>query len=209
MDLMAHIQRHALAIPTLAIPTDLWTEVANAYSAPGRHYHTLAHIADLVDHYDAVAKGPGWNQPAEVFLAILAHDIVYNVARTDNERDSAVWGRARATSLGFDGERVATLVEATTHGARLSESDPADSDLLHFLDCDLSILGAQPKRYDAYEHEVAAEYSTLYPGPLFRQGRKHFLEGMIRREHLFHTVFFRKRLEETARANLLRAYAAL
>ena len=44
---------------------------------------------EVLRHYDAVAAGPGWAQPAEVRLAVLYHDAIYEAGRRDNEARSA------------------------------------------------------------------------------------------------------------------------
>src|SRR5688500_3571902 len=110
----------------------LWAAVAVAYASPGRHYHTLDHLAEMAGHF---RDTPDWQTPIDVFLAILALDAVYDVARSDNEARSAdlcrIWAR---DLLGRDGDRAAQLVLATaTHGA----DPPVDHDTMAFLDCDL------------------------------------------------------------------------
>ena len=204
MDVMTRIRDQA---PTgFDAPSALWEEVERGYSSSGRHYHTLQHLDEVLQRYSEVARGPGWSAPREVFLALLAHDIVYDVSRSDNEPESAKWGERWATALGLDAARVSLLVLATAHTPRPQASD---RDLLHLIDCDPSVLGAAPGRYEAYERGVAAEYEPIYPGPLYRQGRRHFIEGVLAREHIFSSPFFRERLEALARINLARARDAL
>lgn len=204
MDVMKRIREQAPA--NLDAPDSLWEEVERGYSSSGRHYHTLQHLDEVLQRYTEVAYGPGWSAPREVYLALLAHDIVYDVTRADNEAESATWGARWADALGLDAPRVSQLVLATAHTPRPQASD---RDLLHLIDCDLSVLGAAPGRYEAYERGVAAEYEPIYPGPLYRQGRRHFLEGLLAREHIFSSPFFRERLEAQARINLARARDAL
>jgi predicted metal-dependent HD superfamily phosphohydrolase len=196
-----------LAPPGFVAPASLWEEVQTGWSSEGRHYHTLQHLTEALAQYHAVRQGPGWRQPLEVFLALLAHDIVYDVKRQDNEAQSALWGARWAERLGLDSARVAALVHATaSHGG----SPPVqDTDLLLFLDCDLSILGAGPERYAQYVRDVAAEYAPMYPEPLFRAGRMRFVQSMLRQEHVFHTAFFQELLEPRARENLERELEAL
>jgi predicted metal-dependent HD superfamily phosphohydrolase len=198
----------ARAPPGLDPPPALWDEVAAAYASPGRHYHTLAHVAEVADRYAEVSAGPGWLDPIDVFVAILAHDAVYDPARFDNEQRSAeLCRRWCETLLGRDPAKAERLVLATAgHGERPTADDP---DLLHFLDCDLAILGADPEAYDAYEKGVAAEYGAVVPPELFREGRRRFLERMVAQPEIFHTRFFRERLEPQARANLAWALSKL
>ncbi|MEZ4241787.1 MAG: hypothetical protein R3F59_37690 [Myxococcota bacterium] len=107
---------------------------------------------------------------------------------------------------GADPERCAALVLATAgHGGAIPADDP---DLASFLDCDLSILGAAPDRYDRYEADVAREYLTVVTPEAYRAGRASFLASMAGRTPTFHTAWLEERLGERARSNLRRALAA-
>ena len=207
----------ALAQIAACAPAGLrWTdalaaEVSRAYSSAGRHYHTIDHVAEVAQRFAEVAsEGPGWRDPLSVFAAVLAHDAVYDAARSDNEALSAELGRAWCRELlGIDGERCAQLVLATAHHAGPPSDREEDLDLALFLDCDLAILGADPARYDAYERDVAREYSAVWPEPLYRAGRARFLASMLERPTPFHTAWSTARWGAAARSNLERALAAL
>lgn len=184
----------------------LRADLIAAYGAPGRHYHTLAHVEQVAESFQAVAEGPGWRDPLQVYLAVLAHDAVYDPARTDNEARSADLARAWAARLGLPADGAAALILATANHAAARSDDP---DLGAFLDCDLSILGADPDRYDAYARGVEAEYTAVVPQAAYRAGRARFLEQMLASASLFHTPFFRERHEERARINLARERSRL
>ncbi|MBW3551163.1 MAG: hypothetical protein KY442_10225, partial [Proteobacteria bacterium] len=64
-----------------------------AYASPPRAYHDLGHVEEVLRHYAAVAAGPGWSQPSEVYFAILYHDAIYVAGRGDNESRSAQLAR--------------------------------------------------------------------------------------------------------------------
>ena len=110
-----------------------------AYSEPHRHYHTLSHIADLLqllDEHGGIADGDA------VTLAILFHDAVYDPARQDNEAASASLARERLTLLGFPQQLLAKVeryILATQHGASVPAA--GDADLQVLLDLDLSVSG--------------------------------------------------------------------
>ncbi len=190
----------------LAIPDDLAAELAAAYGEPHRAYHDLRHVDELLAWFDVVAREVGWVQPAEVQVAILFHDVVYDVTRADNEARSAARAReaiARAWPA-VDADRVAQLIELTAqHGALTS----ADGDAALFLDCDLAILGAAPARYDEYERAIAIEYARV-AADAYRAGRRAFLARLAAKPRLYFSDFFHARLDATARANLARALAA-
>jgi predicted metal-dependent HD superfamily phosphohydrolase len=187
----------------------LVVELASRYAEPHRRYHGIAHIDALARLFAEVGEGPGapgWRQPAEVALAILIHDAIYEVSRADNEARSAGLARARLDGwIGIDVERVAVLIEATAaHGRAQTHGDP---DLGHFLDADLAILGAPADVYDRYARGVFEEYSPIVDAAQFTAGRQAFVRSQLARPTLFHTEFFRARYEAQARRNLARELA--
>jgi predicted metal-dependent HD superfamily phosphohydrolase len=193
-----------------AIPAVLWEQVKGAYAEAGRAYHDVRHLAEVLARYDEVARDVGWEHPREVYLALLFHDAVYVPGAHDNEERSAERARdvvARwLPGAGVDVERVAHLVRLTARHGRLSVADVTAEEAL-FLDCDMAILGSAPGRYDAYEADVAREYAALPPA-LYAAGRRQFLEGLLARQRIFLSDFFRARLEQPARENLRRTLGA-
>jgi predicted metal-dependent HD superfamily phosphohydrolase len=190
-------------------PPSLWPVVEAAYASPGRHYHTLVHVAHVAEWHRRVAEGPGWKDARASFLAVLAHDAVYDVVQPDNEARSAELCRRWAAEHvpGLDPGPAERMVLATAGHA--GPPPAGDDDLLHFLDCDLAILGAEPAVYDAYAAGVTAEYEAVFPRDLFQAGRARFLTELLGKAHLFHTPYFRARLDEAARANVARERARL
>ncbi|HLT35481.1 MAG TPA: hypothetical protein VK034_04325 [Enhygromyxa sp.] len=195
-------------LDALGCEPDFITELRERYGEPHRRYHGVAHIDALADVFEQVAAGPGWRQPAEVALAILFHDAIYQPGRADNEARSAELARERLADWDHvDVERVVALIEATAaHGAANTDGDP---DLGHFLDTDTAILGAPPAVYDRYARGVLEEYAPVIAEPAFRAGRRAFVEGQLARAQLFHTAWFRARYQAAARENLARELARL
>ena len=70
-----------------------------------------------------------------------------------------------------------------------------------FLDMDLSILGASPEAFDAYEAGVRHEYREV-PEEAFRNGRAAILEGFLARDFLYFSDWGRAQFERAARTNL-------
>lgn len=187
------------------LPDPLAAELAAAYREPGRAYHDLTHVAELLDWFDRVADEAGWQRPAEVYLAILFHDAIYQPGAKDNEARSAAW--ARSADLGgaaVDRERVAQLIELT---AKHGHVDAADADAALFLDADMAILGAAPERFRAYDAAIAREYQHV-PADAFRAGRRAFLAGLVQKPRIYLSDYFHARLDAQARENLQRALAA-
>jgi predicted metal-dependent HD superfamily phosphohydrolase len=178
-------------------------ELEVAYSEPQRVYHTSAHVADVLGWYDEVADALGWEQPGEVYAAILFHDAVYVPGAGDNEVQSAAWARRAVLPVNID--RVAHLIELTARHATLAASD-VDRDAALFLDCDMAILAASPDVFDAYEAAIAREYSIV-PEGAYRAGRRAFLSRLARAPRIFLSDRFHARLDQAARANIARTLA--
>jgi predicted metal-dependent HD superfamily phosphohydrolase len=131
---------------------------------------------------------------------------VYEPRRTDNEDQSAAWaGRALAAAGAAPevADRVSRLVLATRH-----TGTPADPDARLLADIDLAILGAPPGRYAEYETQIRREYAWA-PEEAFRTGRRAFLRGLLSRESIYFTPYYRERLEARARENLQASLAHL
>ena len=192
----------------IALPAAQWAALEAAYSAPPRAYHGWPHVKAVLQHYDEVATGPGWERPVEAWLAVLYHDAVHEAGRADNESRSAKLARTHLAQwlpdAGIDVERVASLILLTARHGELA-ADQVDRDAALFLDCDMAILGAEPAVFDAYDRGIAAEYRGKVPGWLFRLNRRRFLKGLLARERIFLSDFFHARLDAQARINLRRA----
>ena len=73
----------------ISLPPEQWAALETAYATPTRAYHNFDHVREVLRHYGEVEAGPGWKQPAEVALAVLYHDAIYQAGRRDNEARSA------------------------------------------------------------------------------------------------------------------------
>lgn len=193
----------------IPLPEPQRVELERAYLTPVRAYHNYGHVQAVLQHYREVADGPGWHSPVEVWLAVLYHDAIYEVGRSDNETRSAAFAaESIATwlpSAAVDAGRVVELIELTARHGQFSPGDftgEGADDTRHFLDCDMAILGAEPAVFDAYDRAIAAEYRGHVPGWLFRINRRRFLKGLLGRERIFLSEFFHERLDRQARRNL-------
>jgi predicted metal-dependent HD superfamily phosphohydrolase len=175
------------------------------WSEPHRHYHTLQHLGECLSHFKAVRHMAA--HPGEVALALWFHDAFYDPARNDNEQRSADWARESVLAAGLSAERadrVHALVMMTRHEVAV----PTDIDSQLLVDIDLSILGADPKRFDESDLQIREEYAHV-PQEQYREGRRRILGSFLTRPRLYHTDYFYKRLEQRARENLERALARL
>ncbi|RRH96421.1 hypothetical protein EH240_22455 [Mesorhizobium tamadayense] len=191
------------------IGRSLKSELSALYRAEDRHYHSLAHVEAmlaLADEYRHLL-----HDPDAVEAAIWFHDAVYDSRAKDNEAKSAALaeqklaGRADAERLA----RIAGMIIATaTHELPHSDDDNFVRDAALFLDMDLSILGAAPDAFDAYEQAIRQEYRWVEE-PMWRAGRGAVLKSFLTRPHIFHTREFRQRFEAQARENLARSLQQL
>ncbi|MBJ6142509.1 hypothetical protein [Hymenobacter sp. BT559] len=192
---------HALTAPLLPDTARREAELqrlAAAYDAPERHYHTLGHIENLLTRVGAHTL----QDPVAVELAVWYHDAVYNALGSDNEAKSAEWALAflQETSLApARCERVADLIRRTQDHTQ--PQPPADTDLLLFLDADLSILGASEMAYWDYARQIRREYQ-LVPEEPYRSGRSKVLAKLLAAPVLFHMPVLREELDAPARRNL-------
>lgn len=193
-----------------SVMAEIHENLRRRYAEPHRAYHGQSHI-------DAMLAGLASCQHLfasveAVELAIWFHDAIYDPAAQDNEARSAALllnelsGRVDAALL----ERTAQMIQATaTHVVPLGLPPDLDRDTALFLDLDLSVLGADPTTYDAYERGIAAEYIPVHGQDRFLAGRLAFLKALIRRPRLFLTDESHDRLDTPARTNINRAIEEL
>ena len=184
-------------------------ELARAYTAPDRHYHSLTHIEALLSlahqHQGALAD------PDAVEAAIWFHDAVYDTRRHDNEEKSAdlAVDRLKGATTQERLERIAEMIRATaSHQLPEFPSQEARRDCALFLDLDLAVLGAAKEDYDSYAAAVRREYAWV-PEPLWIEGRRKVLEKFLSRPTLYMSPQFRTSHEELARRNIVQELVML
>jgi predicted metal-dependent HD superfamily phosphohydrolase len=181
-------------------PAALRARLEAAYADPGRGYHDVQHLAEVLAHVDDLLPGPDPAREA-VLLAAWFHDAVY-AGRGDDEDRSARLAAAELTALDADPslvDEVVRLVRLTTDH-RPAPGDRAGEVL---CDADLAILAAGPDRYAAYVAGVRKEYAHV-PDADFAAGRAAVLRDLLGKPTLFHTERARALWEEPARENLRR-----
>jgi predicted metal-dependent HD superfamily phosphohydrolase len=176
-------------------------ELIAAYTAPCRHYHNLRHIEDCLS---ALAGVDGLSATAREILteAIWWHDVVYDPTRPDNEELSA--GLAEQHVRPDISPEVGRLIRLTkTH--QVERDDRLGAILISI---DLSILGAEPARYDAYALAIRQEF-THVPDSDYRAGRAKVLSQFAARPFIFPDAAFAEAYDRQARENLARELASL
>ena len=184
-------------------PRACFDALCQAYAEPQRRYHTLQHLRECLGQAERITQLA--ERPGEVLIALWFHDAVYDTKGRGNEARSARWAREVVAAAGGPeaAERVHALVMATEHHAV-----PSGRDAQVLVDVDLSILGAEARRFDEYERQVRDEYRHV-PELLFRGKRRSVLQGFLARERIFNTDTFHQLLEARARDNLRRSIAQL
>jgi predicted metal-dependent HD superfamily phosphohydrolase len=186
----------------LPAPADLLDALVKCYSEPHRAYHTLSHIEDCITKARSIRDQV--SDAGAVELALWYHDAVYDPRAADNEARSAeVAARHLVMLPGAQVERVMQMIAATRH-----PSQPDDADARFVVDIDLSILGAMPDAFDAYEQAIRAEYAWV-PAVVYERERGKLLQALLDQPRLYLTDHFAARLEAPARSNLARSIARL
>jgi predicted metal-dependent HD superfamily phosphohydrolase len=164
-------------------------ELLAAYGSPGRSYHDLRHLSEVLGRLADL----GCDDPA-VLLAAWFHDAVHDGAPGDEERSAAWAERALPTALAPEVARLVRLTE--TH--RPGEDDPAGQAL---CDADLAILAAPGDRYAEYARDVRQEYAHV-PDADFAAGRAAVLRDLLDKPALFQTARGFELWEDAARRNV-------
>lgn len=179
------------------------------YTAPDRHYHSIRHIEDLLRLADA--HGDLLHDRDAVAAAIWFHDAILDTRRKDNEERSA---SLAADWLGptVAPDRLAAIeamiLATASHVVPTDLDADVRGDVAAMLDMDLSILGAAPDAFDAYEAQVRREYDWV-PEDAWRGGRAAVLKGFLDRPAIFRTKRFHALYETQARANISRSLERL
>lgn len=179
-------------------PAPYAENLLSRWSEPQRRYHTVAHLAAVLDRIDELAEHA--DDLPVVQLAAWFHDAVYRPDRSENEERSAALAERALPELGVGAARtaeVARLVRLTvTH-----DPAPDDPDGEVLCDADLAVLAGSPDAYAAYAAEVRDEYSFV-PDADFAAGRSAVLRQLLALPRLFRTPRGYDRWEHLARRNL-------
>ena len=69
--------------PIIETRLRLWSEIEKHYTSSKRHYHNLTHLESLT--HQLIAFQSNFESWDIIVLAIVYHDVVYNVLKNDNE----------------------------------------------------------------------------------------------------------------------------
>jgi len=178
-----------------------------AYGDPGRGYHDLRHLREVLGHVGEIlaaetAEAGAYEVERDaVLLAAWFHDAVYDAAGNLEERSAGLAERV----LTAHGTAPALVAEVGRLVRLTSSHEPQDGDLAGqvLCDADLAILAADETRYAEYVAGVRKEYAHV-DDDAFTAGRGAVLRALSAKPTLFHTDYARSRWEAAARANLTR-----
>nr|WP_241562368.1 metal-dependent phosphohydrolase [Streptomyces hoynatensis] len=185
---------HALPGQTGPAGLRLGQELLARWSEPHRHYHTVAHLADVLARLDELAGYAA--EPVAVELAAWFHDAVYDPYSPDNEERSARLAEERL-GTGPRAREVARLVRLTAG----HDPEPGDVNGAALCDADLAVLAGSPEEYAGYAAAVRREYGFVPDGD-FRAGRAEVLRQLLALPELFRTPYGAEHWAPTARFNL-------
>ncbi len=176
-------------------------DLAAAYAAPGRHYHNLAHIEDCLAML-AQVDGLSAREREILSEAIWWHDVAYVPSQPDNEELSAQLAEQHVRA--DISSEVGRLIRLTrTHDVKADDRLGAI-----LISIDLSILGAEPARYDAYAAAIRQEFIHVSDAD-FRAGRAAVLRRFAARPVIYPDATFAAKYDQSARDNLARELVAL
>lgn len=185
-------------------PAPVAADLLGRWAQPGRAYHGTEHLNQCLRWLDSIPAEAAERDLVEA--ALWFHDAVYDSRSADNEARSAELAQGALVALGAPAEtaaKVASLVLLTRH-----REHPADAEGRLLCDIDLAILGQSEEDFDRYDQAIRLEYAWV-PDIIYRRERATVLRGLLEREPLYATPYFRERFERPARANLRRALARL
>ena len=185
----------------------VFADLEERYSHPIRFYHTLAHVAAMLQTANDLERRMAVPDIAAVRLAVWFHDAVYDTRAADNEERSAEYA---AAVLGRQSVSEPTLgaVRRLIIATKAHQVTPDDTDGQVMVDADLAILGAPAAEYEGYVHAVRREYAWVSE-PDWRTGRSRVLASFLQRPLIYHTPPMRDMREDAARRNLHRELESL
>ncbi|GAA1395799.1 DUF4031 domain-containing protein [Luteococcus peritonei] len=182
------------------LPAAALHQVVQDYSGPGRWYHDVRHLVEMLGHLDRLAALEGVVPTPAEELAVLFHDVVYDGIAGQDEQLSAERAVSTLRQAGHEEDVVAEverLVLLTAH----HRPDPADRSGARVSDADMAILASVPGRYHVSVRDIHLEYAHL-AADRWRQGRAAVLQGFLSGGEIFVTEHGRRVWEQRARRNV-------
>lgn len=181
---------------------NLLIDLTRRYLEPHRRYHTLTHIAHMLQGATQAAQSLGAPLSDEQIAAIWFHDAIYDPKACDNEEQSASLAVKLLSGAGWSAEGIETVrrivLDTKHHEPSLEASKPV-------IDADLQTLALPWDEYLRIGRLIRDEYRHVSDSD-WQNGRSHFFKAWLARKQIYYTPWGAK-LEAQARANLARTIA--
>jgi predicted metal-dependent HD superfamily phosphohydrolase len=175
---------------------NLYNSILNKYTQQHRVYHTLTHIENMGKWYFEWCGTTHQLPTREMCLAILYHDIIYNIGSIYNEVESASFFLNHAGLMGGVEDHMVDVVNDLIVSTEIGF--PIQTRL---ADLDLVILGTCNKTYMEYAKGIKMEYRAI-PDATFCENRIKFLTLMLAKQQIFADETLRSLYEDRARRNI-------
>ncbi|VWD35725.1 hypothetical protein BLA18110_06482 [Burkholderia lata] len=173
---------------------EVYRLLAEGYSEPMRHYHTLVHVRRCLRQVDLARSAIP--DPDVVELALWFHDVIYVPGAKNNEQRSADWFRHLAAGRIGACDRICAMILATTHVGTVAELDTR-----FVCDIDLAVLGASRRQFREDGRRLRAERADL-DDRAYDLHERTILRWLLSRPRIYLTDYFHARCEARARGNL-------
>lgn len=188
-----------------AVAGAVFGDLVDRYGENGRYYHTLRHIQNVLETIEMFSSTA--QDIRSIQLAAWFHDVIYDVHRSDNEAQSAVYAGKALRTIAIPTEVVAkvdSMIRATKHNLDC----PADIDCQIMLDADLATFASDWATQEVIERAIRQEYAFV-PDEAYREGRRHILHNFLKRERIYCTEMMYETHEAAARQNISRTIQML
>ncbi|SEE93035.1 Predicted metal-dependent phosphohydrolase, HD superfamily [Ruania alba] len=190
---------------TLPGSASLGAELIDRWDEEHRHYHTTAHLLDVLEALDVLCAPD--EPPRSVVLAAWFHDAVYQGVAGQDERDSAALAQNVLPRTGISGPEVAEVARLVRVTAEHQVGEH-DRNAALLCDADLAVLGRDEAGYRRYLRQVREEYAHVGDAD-WQTGRSAVVQHLLAQEPLFHTPRGAARWADRARTNLTDELTAL
>lgn len=173
----------------------IFENVIKRYAEYHRTYHGLVHLCECFQSL----RDNDCDRFHEIALAILFHDAIYDVRRTDNEQQSAELAKQELSSIGMHPvviNRIEKMILLTKH-----DREPDSQDEMLMLDVDLAIFGSGTQRLIEYNRQIRVEYKHV-PNQIYFNKRREVLQNFLNKDRIYHTQEFYYQFEKAARADI-------
>ena len=180
-----------------------FTALVHVYSSPGRVYHTLEHIQEMLTWIERL-RDNALDLPT-LQLACWFHDSVYDPSAGDNEEQSAIYAQRVLSDFALPSTTIAAVSQMIL-STKTHWTEESNTDCHILLDADLAILGAPALDYDSYAKAIRQEYSWVAEAS-YKTGRRQVLQAFLQRKRIYWTELVYTALEGQARENMQREIA--